>query len=78
MNDKRSKPREFLENCLGDKVKVELKRGGLVRGELKSFDEHLNLKLGGACKTKNGPTDRKSKSLIIRGSSVVFISPSPV
>ncbi|KXA89955.1 hypothetical protein AKJ57_04660 [candidate division MSBL1 archaeon SCGC-AAA259A05] len=63
MNDKRSKPREFLESCLGDKVKVELKRGGLVRGEFKSFDEHLNLKLEDARKTKNGPNDRKFKSL---------------
>ncbi|KXA90154.1 hypothetical protein AKJ62_01600 [candidate division MSBL1 archaeon SCGC-AAA259D14] len=78
MNGRRSQPREFLENCLGDKVKVELKRGGLVRGELKSFDEYLNLKLVDARKTKNGPTDRKFKSLIIRGSNVVFISPSPV
>ncbi|KXB05344.1 hypothetical protein AKJ50_01185 [candidate division MSBL1 archaeon SCGC-AAA382A13] len=78
MNDRRSKPREFLESCLGERIEVALKGDGLVRGEFKSFDEHLNLKLEDARKTKNGPNDRKFKSLIIWGSNVVFISPSPV
>lgn len=78
MDDRRLKPREFLESCLGEEVEVTLKGGETARGRLESFDEHLNLELEDVQKPKNTPGDRRFKNLVIRGSSVVFVTPSRV
>ena len=46
-----------------------------VRGTLKAFDVHMNIVLENAEKLENGEAKTKYGKLMVRGDSVILISP---
>ncbi|MCS7097809.1 MAG: LSm family protein [Candidatus Methanomethyliaceae archaeon] len=68
---------ELLTQSLGSIVLVKLKGGRVVRGLLRSFDQHLNLVLDEADELISEGETRKLGTIIVRGDNVVIISPSP-
>ncbi len=69
---------KLLEENLGSIVLVKLRGDIVVRGKLKSFDQHLNLVLEDAEEIKSDGSTRKLGTLVIRGDNVVLISPTTV
>lgn len=66
----------MLSESLGSMVLVRLKGGREIRGILKSFDQHLNIALEEAEEIRNDKL-RKLGAIIIRGDSIVLVSPVP-
>jgi small nuclear ribonucleoprotein len=69
------KPLEVLHGALESPVIVGLKGGREYRGTLKGYDMHMNVVLQNADELKDGDAVRRLGLVIIRGDSVVFISP---
>ena len=67
------KPFSVLERSLGSNVIVGLKDGERIRGRLLGFDTQVNVVLEDAEFVNNGSS--KFKTLVVRGSNIVFISP---
>lgn len=76
MTEKR--PFDVLNNSLNNNVLVKLKGDVEVHGVLASFDVHMNLVLDNAEEMKNGELKRKLGTVLLRGDTVVFISPANV
>ncbi len=76
MAEKVKRPFDLLEQSIGKKVLISLKNKSTVTGELKAFDAHFNLWLDQA-EMKNEPvaSDEKFKTILVRGDSIVFVSP---
>ncbi len=70
------KPMDVLNKALQTPVLVRLKGGREFRGILNGYDIHMNLVLENAEEIQNGEVVRKLGSIIIRGDTVIFISPS--
>jgi len=71
---------EYLSKHIGSTVLVTLKGGTWIRGIFRSYDAHLNLILDDAEEIiQNGESGehsvRKLGKVLIRGDTVVFISP---
>lgn len=69
------KPLDVLHNSLNSPVIIGLKGGVEYRGTLKGYDIHMNVVLENADELKEGNAVRRLGIIIIRGDSVVFISP---
>ena len=69
------KPLDVLQQSLHKRVLVETKGGRSFRGVLDAFDSHLNLVLSGADEVVADVTTTHSGITLVRGDSVVFISP---
>ncbi|MCS7368288.1 MAG: LSm family protein [archaeon GBS-70-058] len=65
---------EVLAKSLGGMVYVKLKGEKVIRGLLKSFDQHLNLVLENAEEVEGNNT-KTLGTLIIRGDNIILISP---
>lgn len=66
----------LLGESLGQDVLVKLRSSEVVRGKLKSFDQHLNIVLEDAYElAENKP--RRLGTVVIRGENIVMISPAP-
>jgi len=70
-----TRPFDTLNNAIDQKVIIRLKEGQEVKGELKTFDVHMNLVLEKAEET-TGDKKKKYNTLIVRGDNILFISPS--
>ncbi|MBN2518334.1 MAG: small nuclear ribonucleoprotein [Candidatus Altiarchaeota archaeon] len=70
-----TKPFDLLTTALGKNILVKLKNGMEVRGTLEAYDPHLNLSLKNAEELKDGEIARKLGSLLIRGDTIVYVSP---
>ena len=70
------RPFDVLNNALNNNVLVKLKGEVEVRGVLASFDIHMNIVLDNAEELKNGELKRKLGTVLLRGDTVVFISPA--
>jgi len=70
------KPLDVLNRALQTPVIVRLKGGREFRGILNGYDIHMNLVLENAEEIQNGDVVKKLGNVIIRGDTVVFISPS--
>jgi len=70
------RPLDVLNKALQTPVLVRLKGGREFRGILNGYDIHMNLVLENAEEIQNGEVVRKLGSVIIRGDTVVFVSPS--
>ncbi|MEM3107554.1 MAG: LSm family protein, partial [Candidatus Nitrosotenuis sp.] len=58
-------------------VLIKLKGGKTIRGNLRGFDQHMNLLLDGS---EEIPSEGEAKSIgtiVVRGDNVVMISPPP-
>ena len=74
MTEKR--PFDILNSALSNNVLVRLKGDVEVRGTLASFDVHMNLVLDSSEELKNGELKRKLGTVLLRGDTVVFVSPA--
>ena len=70
------RPFDILNNALNNNVLIRLKGDVEVRGTLSSFDIHMNIVLENAEELKNGELKRKIGTVLLRGDTVVFISPA--
>lgn len=71
------RPLDVLNKSLKSPVIVRLKGGREFRGMLDGYDIHMNLVLLDAEEIQNGEVVRKVGSVVIRGDTVVFVSPAP-
>ena len=67
---------KILNDSIGSVVLVKLKGANEVRGKLKSYDQHLNLVLEDAEEIYEDGRTRKLGTIVIRGDTVLFISPA--
>lgn len=72
-----TRPLDILNRSLKSPVIVRLKGGREFRGRLDGYDIHMNLVLVDAEEIQNGVVVRKVGSVLVRGDTVVFISPAP-
>jgi len=72
------RPFDVLNNALNQNVLVKLKGDVEVRGVLASFDVHMNLVIENGEELQGGEMKRKLNTVLLRGDTVVFISPSSV
>lgn len=71
-----ARPLDVLNRALNTPVIVRLKGGREFRGILDGYDIHMNLVLINAEEIQEGEVIRKLGSVVIRGDTVVFVSPS--
>ena len=70
------RPLDVLNRALGSSVLVGLKGGRELRGKLSGFDMHVNIVLEEAEEIHGGEASKRYGIMVIRGDSVVFISPA--
>lgn len=73
MTEKR--PFDILNSGLNSSVLVRIKGGIEIRGTMASYDVHMNIVLENAEELDNGQVKRKIGTMLLRGDSIVFISP---
>ncbi len=71
-----ARPLDVLNRALNTPVIVRLKGGREFRGILDGYDIHMNLVLINAEEIQEGEVIKKLGSVVIRGDTVVFVSPS--
>jgi small nuclear ribonucleoprotein len=69
------RPLDLLQQSLHKRVLVEMKGGRSFRGTLDAFDQHLNLVLSGAEEVVKDAVTPRAGLTLVRGDSVVYISP---
>jgi small nuclear ribonucleoprotein len=70
-----NRPFDLLNDALGKEVLIVLKGNNQVRGTLRAFDVHMNLVLENASQLVDGELKTKYGNLMVRGDSVIMISP---
>lgn len=70
------RPFDVLNRALGSPVLVGLKGGREFRGKLSGFDVHINLVIEDAEEIHGGEVAKRYGTMVIRGDSVIFISPA--
>ncbi|MCX6799274.1 MAG: LSm family protein [Candidatus Diapherotrites archaeon] len=70
-----NRPFDMLNEAIGKEILVVLKGDVTIRGTLKSFDVHLNIVLENAEQLRDGQPQKKYGKLMVRGDSVILISP---
>jgi small nuclear ribonucleoprotein len=68
---------KVLDESIDKVVLIKLKGGKTIRGNLRGFDQHMNLLLEGS---EEIPSEGEAKSIgtiVVRGDNVVMISPPP-
>ncbi len=70
------KPLDALNKAKNKRVIVELKNKKEFSGVLKAFDIHLNTVLEEAEEREEGKVVRKLGQILIRGDTILFISPA--
>jgi len=66
---------KMLEENIGNIVLIKIKDDITLRGKLRSYDQHLNIVLDDVEEIGEGGSSRKLGTVVIRGDTVVFISP---
>lgn len=69
------RPFDILNQAVGSQVLIGLKGGREFRGKLVGFDVHVNLALEEAEELKENEATKRYGKMMIRGDSVVYISP---
>ena len=72
------RPFDILNNALNGHVLIRLKGDVEVRGTLASFDVHMNVVVENAEELKGGELKRKLGTVLLRGDTIVFVSPASV
>ena len=70
-----NRPFDLLNDAIDKEVLVVLKGNNQVRGTLKAFDVHMNLHLENASQLVDGEIKTKYGKVMVRGDSVIMISP---
>ncbi len=69
------RPLDLLQQHLHQRVLVEMRGGRSYRGVLDAFDQHLNLVLSSAEEAANDRVSARAGQTLVRGDSIVYISP---
>ncbi len=70
------RPFDVLNSSLNNTVIIGLKGGVEFRGTMVAYDVHMNIVLEKAEQLINGEVKRGVGTVLLRGDSVVFLSPS--
>ena len=70
-----NRPFDMLNESIGKEVLVKLKGNVNIRGTLKAFDVHMNVVLENADELEDGNPKTKYGKVMLRGDSVVLVSP---
>jgi len=70
-----NRPLDVLNDSLNSSVIIRLKGGREYRAELKGYDMHMNLTLTNIEEILENGEGKKYKEMVIRGDTVVFVSP---
>lgn len=70
------RPFDILNNSLDKDVIIRLKGSVEIRGRMIAYDIHMNLVLENTEIIVNGEVERKLGTMLLRGDSVIFISPN--
>ncbi|MCD6591300.1 MAG: small nuclear ribonucleoprotein [Candidatus Aenigmarchaeota archaeon] len=70
------KPFDLLNSALNNTVIVGLKGGKEFRGVMIAYDIHMNIVLEKAELLENGEVKKGLGTVLVRGDSVVYVSPS--
>lgn len=70
-----TKPLDALNIARGSKILAELKNGSQFVGILRAFDVHLNTVLDDAQEIIDGEVKRSMGRILLRGDSIVVLSP---
>ncbi len=70
------RPFDILNAALNNNVVVGLKGGRDIRGLMVSYDVHMNIVLEKAEELEGGEVKRGMGTVLLRGDSVVYISPA--
>jgi len=70
------RPFDLLNSSLNKNVIIGLKAGMEFTGMMVSYDVHMNLVLNNAEQLVGGDVKRKLGTVLVRGDSVVYISPA--
>jgi len=70
------RPFDILNNALNNTVIVGMKGGYEFRGLMVAYDVHMNIVLEKAEQIENGEVKRGIGTILLRGDSVTYISPS--
>jgi small nuclear ribonucleoprotein len=71
-----NRPFNILDSSLNKVVMIKLKGGTEIRGIMTAYDVHMNIVLENAEQLENGEVKRKLGRMLIRGDSIVFLTPS--
>ena len=71
-----SRPFDILNGALNKKVLIRLNGGSELRGIMTAYDVHMNLVLQDAEQLENGESKRRLGTMLVRGDSVIFLSPA--
>lgn len=67
---------KILDESIGKVVLIKIKGNKTIRGNLRGFDQHMNLILDHAEETIEGGQPSNLDSIVVRGDNVIMISPS--
>ncbi len=67
---------KILDESIGKVVLIKIKGNKTIRGNLRGFDQHMNLILDQAEETQDGGQPANLDSIVVRGDNVIMISPS--
>jgi len=70
------RPFDVLNNSLNNTVIIGMKGGYEFRGVMVAYDIHMNIVLEKAEQLKDGQVTRGVGTVLLRGDSVTYISPS--
>ena len=70
------RPFDVLNSSLNNTVIIGMKGGYEFRGVMVAYDVHMNIVLEKAEQIMNGEVKRGVGTILLRGDSVTFISPS--
>ena len=70
------RPFDVLNNSLNNTVIIGMKGGYEFRGLMVAYDIHMNIVLEKAEQMKDGEVKRGVGTVLLRGDSVTYISPS--
>jgi len=70
------RPFDILNSSLNNTVVIGLKGGVEFRGVMVAYDVHMNVVLDNAEQMVNGEVKRGMGTILLRGDSVIYVSPS--
>ncbi|MEM3227862.1 MAG: LSm family protein [Candidatus Micrarchaeaceae archaeon] len=69
------RPFDLLNKMVGQKILVRLKNNVDIRGQMVSFDIHMNIVIDNAEELDGSELKAKLGTILLRGGNILFISP---